>query len=77
MHPCSLCASVAVANKYEVVGTCNLVTADGTSLSKGADLIVNNGYTYYLAVSALSSGSSAVVCYRDGSNSYKGATTAC
>ena len=70
-------AFVAVANKYDMVGTCNLVTADGTSLSKGADLIVNDGATSYLAVSALGSGSSAVVCYTDGSNSQKGATTAC
>ena len=53
-------------------GTCNLVTASGSSLIKGADLTVNAGNTRYLAVSALSSGSAAVVCYSDGSNSYKG-----
>ena len=48
-------------------------------LSKGADLIVNNGRTavpsYWsraMAVSALSSGSSAVVCYADEDDSYKG-----
>ena len=52
-------------------GTCNLVTASGSSLSKGADLIVNAGTTEYLAVSALSS-SSAVVCYTDLSNSNRG-----
>ena len=69
-------AFVAVADKYELVGTCNLVTANGTSLSKGADLVVNDGSTSDLAVSALSSGSSAVVCYVDDSNSNKGATTA-
>ena len=51
-------------------GTCNLVTASGSSLSKGADLIVNADSTSYLAVSALSS-SSAVVCYQDYSN-YRG-----
>ena len=53
-------------------GTCNLVTASGSSLSMGADLIVNDGITNFMAVSALSSGSSAVVCYKDLSNSWKG-----
>ena len=52
-------------------GTCNVVTASGSSLSKGVNLIVNDGYTSYLAVSALSS-SSAVVCYQDDSNSDTG-----
>ena len=55
-------------------GTCNLVTAapGSTSLSKGPDLIVNGGWTYHLTVSALD-GTSAMVCYRDASNSDKGA----
>ena len=52
------------------------MTVDGTSLSKGADLIVNDGWMEYLAVSALSSGSKAVVCYQDDyQNSNKGART--
>ena len=55
-------------------GTCNLVTAasGSTSLSKGADLIVNDGWTYYLTVSALD-GTRAVVCYTDVFQSYRGA----
>ena len=48
-----------------------MVTASGSSLSKGADLIVNGGTTWDLAVSALSS-SAAVVCYEQDSNSDKG-----
>ena len=53
------------------VGTCNLLTASGSSLSKGADLVVNGASTWDLAVSALSS-SAAVVCYKDSSNYNQG-----
>ena len=54
-------------------GTCNHLTVSGTSLSKGPDLVVHPGYTPFVAVSGLGSGS-AVMCYSDGSNSgYNGA----
>ena len=49
-------------------GTCNHLTVSGSTLSKGADLVVNSGRTRYLSVARLSA-SEAVVCYSDYSSS--------
>jgi len=45
-------------------GTCNHLTVSGTSLTKGADLIVNSGTTDYITVGYFGD-SSGIVCYRD------------
>jgi hypothetical protein len=47
------------SNKY---GTCNILTASGTTLSAGAALVVNSGETNSFRLAALGA-SAAVVCY--------------
>ena len=56
-------------------GTCNALVLSGTTLTKGADLVVNSGSTYYISVS-MSSATQGVVCYRDNSNSNYGTCNA-
>ena len=56
-------------------GTCNALTLSGTTLSKGSDLIVNAGSTWYVSVASFGA-SSAIMCYRDYSNSGYGTCNA-
>ena len=56
-------------------GTCNALTLSGTTLSKGSDLIVNAGSTDYVSVASFGA-SSAIMCYRDASNSQYGTCNA-
>jgi len=55
-------------NSNSGYGTCNALVLSGTTLIKGADLVVNSGNTHHISVS-MNSATQGIMCYTDESNS--------